>query len=54
MLWECSYWQGKVKEIPDEWKHRINQNIELEIWNRGLSQLPFRERHGGPSTFRGT
>ena len=39
LIWECSYWQGRVKDIPDEWKDRISQNIEPEIWNRGLSQL---------------
>ena len=47
LVWECSYWQGRVKDIPDEWKDRISQNIEPEIWN-------IRERHGGPSTFEGT
>ena len=54
LIWECSYWQGRVKDIPDEWKGRISQNIEPEIWHRGLAQLPFRERHGGPSTFIGS
>ena len=54
LIWECSYWQGRVKDIPDEWKDRISQNIEPEVWHRGLAQLPFRERHGGPSTFIGT
>ena len=54
LLWERSYWQGKVKDLPDEWKDRIHQNIEPEIWNRGLSRLPSRERHGGPSTFQGS
>ena len=38
LVWECSYWQGKVKELPDEWKDRTSQNIEPEIWNRGISQ----------------
>ena len=54
LLWECSYWKGKVKEIPDEWKDRVSHDIEPEIWHRGLSRLPFRERHGGPSTLEGT
>lgn len=54
LLWECKFWDGKVKALPAEWFHRILHSIEPELWKRGMAQNLFRERRGGMSAFKGT
>ena len=53
LLWECSFWQGRVRDIPAQWKERIQANSEPELWNRGMTQSIFYIPDGGMATFNG-
>ena len=53
LLWECSFWEGRVQPLPDQWRDRIQANTEPELWNRGMTQSIFYIQDGGMATFSG-
>ena len=53
LLWECSFWEGRVQPLPDQWRDRIQANTEPELWNRGMTQSIFYIPDGGMATFTG-
>ena len=50
LLWQCRFWKGKVKDLPDQWKQRLEAGTEPELWQRGMVQsihlLHTRRGHG--------
>ena len=53
LLWECSFWEGRVQPLPQQWRERIQANSEPELWNRGMTQSIFYIPDGGMATFSG-
>ena len=51
-LWQRHFWQGKVKDIPEQWKQRLEAGTEPELWQRGLVQSIFYIKEGGMGTFQ--
>ena len=51
LLWECSFWKGKVRDLPDQWKQRLQAGTEPELWQRGMVQSIFYIQEGGMGTF---
>ena len=41
LLWQCRFWKGKVKDIPEQWKQRLEAGTEPELWQRGMVQSIF-------------
>ena len=52
LLWQCRFWKGKVKDIPEEWKTRLAAGTEPELWQRGMVQSIFYIQEGGMGTFQ--
>ena len=52
LLWQCRFWKGKVKDIPEEWKSRLAAGTEPELWQRGMVQSIFYIQEGGMGTFQ--
>ena len=52
LLWQCSFWKGKAKDLPEQWKERLAAGTEPELWQRGLVQSIFYLQDGGLSTFQ--
>ena len=54
VLWECQFWRGKVKDIPDQWKQRLAAGTEPELWQRAWAPLLLKAsgRLRTPLTFR--
>ena len=47
LLWECTFWEGKVPSLPTQWIERLNAGTEPELWNRGMTQSIFYiQEHG--------
>ena len=53
LLWQCSFWKGRVKDLPDQWHERLQAGTEPELWNRGMTQSLFYIPDGGMATFNG-
>ena len=53
LLWECTFWDGKVPALPDQWRERLQAGTEPELWNRGMTQSIFYIKDGGMATFNG-
>lgn len=51
VLWECQFWTGKAKELPEQWKQRLAAGTEPELWQRGTAQSIFYIQKGGVGTF---
>ena len=51
LLWECKFWHGKVKDLPAQWKQRLEAGTEPELWQRGMVQSIFYIQEGGMGTF---
>ena len=54
LLWECSFWKGRVKDLSDEWKSRLAAGMDPELWQRGFVQSIFYEPEEGSATLEGT
>ena len=52
LLWQCRFWKGKVKDIPEQWKQRLAAGTEPELWQRGMVQSIFYIQEGGMGTFQ--
>ena len=53
LLWQCSFWKGRVKDIPAQWHERLQAGTDPELWNRGMTQSLFYLPDGGMATFTG-
>ena len=54
MLWHCSFWKGRVKDLSAEWKSRLEAGTDPELWQRGFVQSIFYEPEEGHATLEGT
>ena len=54
LVWECQYWKGRVKDLPEQWKERLAAGTEPELWNRGMVQSIFYQVETGMGSFEGT
>ena len=54
LLWECTFWKGRTKALPDEWISRLNFGTDPELWQRGFVQSLFYEPEEGLATIEGT
>lgn len=54
LLLECSFWKGRVKDMPSEWTQRLGAGTDPELWQRGFVQNIFYEPEQGTATFEGT
>ena len=54
LLWQCSFWQGRVKPLSKEWTNCLEVGTDPELWQRGLVQRIFYEPEEGSSTLEGT
>ena len=54
LLWECTFWKGRTKALPEEWISRLNFGTDPELWQRGFVQSLFYEPEEGLATIEGT
>lgn len=54
LLWECGFWKGRVKDLPQEWQERLAAGTDPELWQRGFAQGIFCEPEEGQATMQGT
>ena len=54
LLWQCSFWKGRVKDLSSEWASRLTAGTDPELWQRGLVQQIFYEPEEGVATIEGT
>ena len=54
LIWQCSFWKGRVKDLSPEWSSRLAAGTDPELWQRGFVQSIFYEPEEGQATFEGT
>ena len=54
LLWECSFWKGRVKDLSAEWTNRLNAGTDPELWQTGFVQSIFYVPEEGLATIEGT
>ena len=50
LLWQRSFWEGRVKALPTQWQEGLRVGTDPELWNRGMTQSLSYIQDGGMAT----